>query len=167
MLRRISAIVDAGVPVVGHIGLMPQSLKALGSYKVQARTAAAARRLVDEGRTVERAGAVALVLEAIPAPVAAQITAALTVPTIGIGAGPSCSGQVLVWHDLLGLTTGKVARFVKQYGQLGDSMLAAVCAYVADVRSGAFPTVAHSYLMSDEERERFEADTCQSTTPRS
>ena len=105
-LTRIGAIVDAGIPVMGHIGLTPQSATLLGGYKAQGRTAAAARRLVDEALALERAGCFSLVLEAIPPPVAARITEAVGIPTIGIGAGASCSGQVLVWHDLLGLLPG-------------------------------------------------------------
>src|SRR3954464_4766335 len=119
MVRRIGAVIDAGIPVVGHIGLTPQSVNQLGGYKPQGRTAAAATRLLDEAATLEHAGCVAIVLEAIPPPVAAAITRGLTIPTIGIGAGVDCDGQVLVWHDLLGLNgdmdgTVKVPKFVKR-----------------------------------------------------
>ena len=114
-LTRIGAILDAGIPVMGHVGLTPQSASLTGGYKARGRTAADARRIYDEARALERAGCFAVVLEAIPALVAARITDALKIPTIGIGAGPSCDGQVLVWHDLLGLTRGHVPRFVKQY----------------------------------------------------
>ncbi len=158
MLRRVSAIVDAGIPVMGHIGLTPQSIKALGGYKVQGRTAEAARRLVDSARSLERAGCTSLVLEAMPAKVAGHITAALTIPTIGIGAGAGCSGQVLVWHDLLGITAGRVARFVKQYDSLGARTVDALRAYASDVRSGGFPVENHTYTMTEEELERFEAE---------
>ncbi len=164
MLRRITAVVDAAIPVFGHIGLTPQSIKALGSYKLQARTAVAARKLVDTARSVERAGCIGVVLEAIPAPVAAHITGCLTIPTIGIGAGRSCDGQVLVWHDLLGITAGRVPRFVKRYEELGDRIESALRAYVDEVRSGAFPSDAQSYTMNDEERARFEAFICESTS---
>jgi 3-methyl-2-oxobutanoate hydroxymethyltransferase len=157
-LRRVQAITDAGIPVVGHIGLTPQSIKLLGGYKPQGRTAARAHRLRDDARALERAGCVAIVLEAVPAPVAAYITRALTVPTIGIGAGPSCDGQVLVWHDVLGLTGTHVPRFVKQYGRIGEQTVAAIEAYVADVRAGLFPGAEHTYPMPEHELELLEAE---------
>jgi 3-methyl-2-oxobutanoate hydroxymethyltransferase len=152
--------------VVGHIGLTPQSADQLGGFKPQGRTAAEAHRLLDDARALERAGCVAIVLEAIPAPVAARITSALTVPTIGIGAGSVCDGQVLVWHDLLGLggvpgpqgNRAKVPKFVRQYADLGPQIVKALEAYIADVRAGRFPAAEHTYSMPDEERERFEAE---------
>jgi 3-methyl-2-oxobutanoate hydroxymethyltransferase len=156
-LTRISAILDAGIPVMGHVGLTPQSASLAGSFKARARTAAEARRVVDEARALERAGCFAVVLEAIPAPVAAHITETLKIPTIGIGAGPSCDGQVLVWHDLLGLTAGHVPRFVKQYADLSTTITAALRAYVDDVRTGSFPEPSHTYGMPDDELARFEA----------
>jgi len=156
MVRRIGAVIDAGIPVVGHIGLTPQTVNQLGGYKPQGRTAAAAERLVEEAGALERAGCVAIVLEAIPQPVAASITRALTIPTIGIGAGAECDGQVLVWHDLLGLTSGHVPKFVKQYAALGPEIVKAIEAYIADVQSGRFPEARHTYTMPDDERARFE-----------
>ena len=156
MVRRIGAVIDAGIPVVGHIGLTPQTVNQLGGYKPQGRTAAAAERLLDEAGALERAGCVAIVLEAIPQPVAASITRALTIPTIGIGAGAECDGQVLVWHDLLGLTSGHVPKFVKQYAALGPEIVKAIEAYIADVQSGRFPETRHTYTMPDDERARFE-----------
>jgi 3-methyl-2-oxobutanoate hydroxymethyltransferase len=155
-LTRISGIVDAGIPVMGHIGLTPQSATKLGGYRAQGRTAAAARRLVDEAVALERAGCFSIVLEAIPAAVARRVTDAVSVPTIGIGAGPACSGQVLVWHDLLGLSPGPVPRFVKVYAEAGRSIQAALEQYAADVRSGRFPDDSHTYSMPDAERQRFE-----------
>lgn len=155
MLRRISAVIDAGISVVGHIGLTPQSVTQLGGYKPQGRTAAAAERLLDDASALERAGCVAVVLEAIPQPVAAKITHAVTIPTIGIGAGADCDGQVLVWHDVLGLTD-RPPKFVKQYAQLGPEIVRALEAYIADVQSGRFPEAHHTYSMPDAERERFE-----------
>ena len=155
-LTRISAILDAGIPVMGHVGLTPQSASLAGSYKARGRTAADARRIFDEARALERAGCFAVVLEAIPAPVASRITDALKIPTIGIGAGPSCDGQVLVWHDLLGLLPGPTPRFVKQYADLAGEIRGALDRYVAEVRSGAFPDADHTYGMPDEERQRFE-----------
>jgi 3-methyl-2-oxobutanoate hydroxymethyltransferase len=166
MLRRIGAVIDAGIPVVGHIGLTPQSADQLGGYKPQGRTAAKAHRLLEDARALERVGCVAIVLEAMPEPVAAQITSALTVPTIGIGAGGKCDGQVLVWHDLLGLGGvpggagghARVPKFVKQYADLGPQIVKALEAYIADVQTGRFPSAEHTYSMPEEERERFEAD---------
>ena len=165
-LTRISGIVDAGIPVMGHIGLTPQSATALGGYKAQGRTAAAARRLVEEARALQRAGCFCVVLEAIPAPVAAAITDAIDIPTIGIGAGPSCSGQVLVWHDLLGVLPDPAPRFVKKYAQLGTVIRAALEAYVTDVRAGRFPESEHTYSMPEAERELFEAELQSGRPPR-
>jgi len=158
-LTRISAILDAGIPVMGHVGLTPQSASLAGSYKARGRTAAEARRIFDEARALERTGCFAVVLEAIPAPVAARITDTLKIPTIGIGAGASCDGQVLVWHDLLGLTRGHVPRFVKRYANLSQTMLEALQRYASDVRSAAFPDDTHTYSMPPEELARFEAQT--------
>jgi 3-methyl-2-oxobutanoate hydroxymethyltransferase len=158
MLRRAEAIVDAAIPVIGHIGLTPQSVKLLGGYKPQGRTAVKARRLVDAARALERAGCFAIVLEAIPPQVAAFITKTLTIPTIGIGAGAACDGQVLVWHDLMGLSNGQVPRFVKQYADIGAAMLAALEAYVSDVRAGRFPEDRHTYNMLEHELDSFEAE---------
>ena len=155
-LARIGAIVDAGIPVMGHIGLTPQSATLLGGYKAQGRTAAAGRRLVEEAKALERAGCFSLVIEAIPPPVAARITEAVGIPTFGIGAGKFCSGQVLVWHDLLGLMPGPTARFVKTYVDLAGAIRAALDAYVADVRAGTFPAEVHTYGMPEAERQRFE-----------
>jgi 3-methyl-2-oxobutanoate hydroxymethyltransferase len=156
-LRRVGALIDAGISVMGHIGLTPQSVNLLGGYKPQGRTALNAQRLLDDARALERAGCFAIVLEAIPGPVAAAITRAVTVPTIGIGAGAQCDGQVLVWHDMLGLTSGHVPKFVKQYADLGRDTLKALEAYVADVRAGRFPEAQHTYSMPDDQRELFEA----------
>lgn len=162
MARRIAAVIDAGISVVGHIGLTPQSVSQLGGYKPQGRTADAAARLLEDAATLQHAGCVAIVLEAIPPPVAAAITRTVAIPTIGIGAGAECDGQVLVWHDMLGLTTEadgkmKTPKFVKRYAELGEEIAAAVRAYVADVQSGRFPEPRHTYSMPDEERQRFEA----------
>lgn len=156
--RRVRAILDAGIPVMGHVGLTPQSVTLLGGYQARGRSASEARRIFDGARALERAGCFAVVLEAIPAPVAAHVTAALGVPTIGIGAGASCDGQVLVWHDLLGLTTGHVPRFVKAYAALSEEVLAALQSYATDVRAGSFPEQKHTYNISDQELETFESD---------
>lgn len=155
-LTRIGGIVDAGIPVMGHIGLTPQSAGMLGGYRAQGRTAAAARRLVEEAVALERAGCFAIVLEAMPAVVAARITETVKIPTIGIGAGPECAGQVLVWHDVLGLSPEPVPRFVKAYASLAQVITDALGAYARDVRGGTFPGQEHTYGMPDVERERFD-----------
>jgi 3-methyl-2-oxobutanoate hydroxymethyltransferase len=155
-LSRVRTIVDAGIPVMGHVGLTPQSATMLGGFKAQGRTAERARRLVSDAIALEAAGCFALVLEAVPPPVAAHITRELSIPTIGIGAGAECDGQVLVYHDLLGFQEGG-PRFVKQYAQLGPEIQRALEAYAADVRSGAFPETQHTYSMPEEELAAFEA----------
>jgi 3-methyl-2-oxobutanoate hydroxymethyltransferase len=165
-LSRVGAIVGAGIPVMGHIGLTPQSAMQLGGYKAQGRTAGAARRLVDEAVALERSGCFSIVLEAMPAPVADRITAAVGIPTIGIGAGAGCSGQVLVWHDLFGLLPDAPPRFVKQYADVGGLIREALAHYVADVRGGVFPDERHTYAMPEAERFRFEAESGASRPPR-
>jgi 3-methyl-2-oxobutanoate hydroxymethyltransferase len=158
MVSRVRSIVEAGIPVMAHIGLTPQSATMLGGFKTQGKTAEAARRLVAEAHALEDAGAMSLVLEAIPALVAARITGELSIPTIGIGAGPDCDGQVLVYHDLLGLTEGHLPRFVKRYANLSREIRDALEAYAAEVRSGAFPSEEHTYEMPAEELAEFESD---------
>lgn len=155
-LPQIRALVGAGIPVMGHIGLTPQRAAQLGGFKVQGKRAEAAQSLLDEAAALEEAGCFAIVLEAIPAPLAAAITARLLIPTIGIGAGADCDGQVLVLHDMLGLYSGFTPRFVKRYAELGTLMEQAVRDYAEEVRSGAFPTPAHSFSMDEEERTRLE-----------
>jgi 3-methyl-2-oxobutanoate hydroxymethyltransferase len=157
-LSRVRAIVGAGIGVMGHLGLTPQSATVLGGFKAQGRTAEQALRLLDDARALQAAGCFALVLEAVPAPVAERITAELEIPTIGIGAGAGCDGQVLVWHDLLGLFDGRTPRFVKQYADLKAEIGRALEAYAADVRAGAFPEERHTYAMPDEELARFESE---------
>jgi len=154
-VSRVETIVAAGIPVMGHVGLTPQSATMLGGFKTQGKTADAARRVVAEAEALEAAGCFAVVLEAVPAPVAADATRRLAIPTIGIGAGPDCDGQVLVYHDLLGLTEGHLPRFVKRYANLSREIRDALEAYVADVRAGTFPDEQHTYAMADEERELF------------
>ena len=156
MLSRARTIVEAGVPVMGHLGLTPQSATALGGFKAQGRTAEKARRLYDDALALEAAGCFALVLEAVPAPVAARISEALAIPTIGIGAGAETDGQVLVYHDMLGLYEGRSPRFVKQYADLAAATRAALEAYVADVRARTFPEEQHTYSMPAEELAAFE-----------
>ncbi len=156
-LSRVAAIVGAGIPVMGHIGLTPQSATALGGFKAQGRTAEQAHRLIDDARALEAAGCFSIVLEAVPAPVGEEITRRLTVPTIGIGAGGATDGQVLVWHDLLGLYDGASPRFVKRYADLATTIRDAVSAYADDVREHRFPEEVHTYAMSDEELDAFRA----------
>jgi 3-methyl-2-oxobutanoate hydroxymethyltransferase len=156
-LSRARAIVAAGMPVMGHVGLTPQSATMLGGFKTQGKTAEQARALIDGALALEDAGCFSVVLEAVPTRVAAAIAHRLRVPTIGIGAGPDCDGQVLVYHDLLGLTEGHLPRFVKRYAGLSREIRDALEAYAADVRSGAFPEEQHTYSMAEEELEAFEA----------
>jgi 3-methyl-2-oxobutanoate hydroxymethyltransferase len=155
-LSRVQAIVGAGVPVMGHVGLTPQSATMLGGFKAQGRTAEKAERLYEDALALEAAGCFAIVLEAVPAAVAARVTEALRVPTIGIGAGAECDGQVLVWHDLLGLYAGKAPRFVKRYADLAGEAKRALESYVDDVREGRFPEQQHTYAIPDEELDAFE-----------
>ena len=156
-LSRVRTIVDAGIPVMGHIGLTPQSATMLGGFKAQGRTAAKARQLVADARALERAGCFSLVLEAVPAPIAAHVTGVVSIPTIGIGAGAGCDGQVLVYHDLLGYQDGG-PRFVKQYAKLGPAIQSALERYAEEVRSGAFPEEQHTYSIPAEELELFETE---------
>ncbi len=158
MLSRVEAIVGAGVPVMGHIGLTPQSATALGGFKAQGRTAEKARQLVEDAFALQDAGCFAIVLEAVPAEVAARVSAALRVPTIGIGAGVECDGQVLVWHDMLGLYDGRAPRFVKRYADLASAITAALAEYADEVRGKRFPAEQHTYSIPAEELELFEAE---------
>ena len=155
-LSRALALVGAGIPVMGHIGLTPQSATLLGGFRAQGRTAEKARSLLQDARALEAAGCFAVVLEAVPAEVAARISQALTIPTIGIGSGPGCDGQVLVFHDLLGLYDGKAPRFVKRYADLAGDVKDALERYAADVRTGAFPADEHTYSIPAEELALFE-----------
>jgi 3-methyl-2-oxobutanoate hydroxymethyltransferase len=155
MVPRVRAIVGAGIPVMGHIGLTPQSATSLGGFKAQGRTAEKARKLVEDARELEAAGCFSVVLEAVPAAVAAEVTRALTIPTIGIGAGRECDGQVLVWHDLLGLYEGRAPRFVKRYADVGTEIRKALETYADEVRTGRFPEDQHTYSMPEEELEAF------------
>jgi 3-methyl-2-oxobutanoate hydroxymethyltransferase len=158
-LSRAAAIVAAGIPVMGHVGLTPQTETMLGGFKTQGRTAARARRLLADALALEAAGCFAVVLEAVPTAVAARITEALSVPTIGIGAGADCDGQVLVYHDLLGLTEGRAPRFVKRYAELATTIRGALRTYAEEVRGGEYPAPEHTYAMPEEELELFESAT--------
>jgi len=141
----VRAIVEAGIPVVGHIGLTPQSIHQLGGFKVQGRSEEAADLLLADALAIQDAGAFCLVMEMVPAGLAARITAALHIPTIGIGAGPECDGQVLVCNDLLGFDTSFKPRFVKRYAELEGTMVEAMRTYVQEVREGRFPTLEHAF----------------------
>jgi 3-methyl-2-oxobutanoate hydroxymethyltransferase len=140
-----AAIVETGIPVMGHIGLGPQSVHAMGGYRVQGRTEEEARRLLDEAQALDKVGAFALVLEGIPSPVAKQITETVSIPTIGIGAGPDCDGQVLVITDLLGLGSGHYPKFAKPYVNLREVITKAVTEFKDEVGKGTFPDAGHSY----------------------
>jgi 3-methyl-2-oxobutanoate hydroxymethyltransferase len=144
VVELVARLVEAGVPVMGHIGLTPQSVHQLGGYRVQGR-GEAAQRILQDAKELEAAGVFALVLEAIPSDLARSITESVSMPTIGIGAGPHCDGQVLVFHDAMGLTSGRVPKFVKRYAELGDEIQAAAAAFAADVAAGTFPDAGHSY----------------------
>ncbi len=152
---KIVAIVDAGIPVMGHIGLTPQSVSKLGGYKVQGKKADDAVRLLDDALALEEAGCYAIVLEAVPAPVATVISKRLRIPTIGIGAGVGCDGQVLVYHDLVGLFDRFTPKFVKRYANIGPIIEEALSSFASDVEDGSFPTVDHTYQISDEEYRSF------------
>jgi len=147
-IRAVEAILDAEIPVMGHIGLTPQSVNALGGFKLQGKNRDDARRLVDEAQALDQAGCFSIVLECVPSELAAMITERVSVPTIGIGAGPACDGQVLVFHDLLGMYDGHTAKFVRRYANIADDMRTAIEHYLADVRDGNFP---------DDEKESFHA----------
>jgi len=157
MASRVHAIAGAGIPVMGHLGLTPQSATMLGGMKAQGRTARAATRLLADARALEAAGCFALVLESVPARIAARVTEALDIPTIGIGAGAACDGQVLVWHDLLGINEGPAPRFVKRYADLAGEIRRGIEGFAAEVRSGAYPADEHVYKISREELDAFEA----------
>jgi len=145
MAQTVRALVDVGIPVMGHLGLTPQSVHALGGYRVQGRDEKTAERLKEDAKALEDAGAFAIVLELVPAPLASQITKSLTIPTIGIGAGPACDGQVLVLHDMLGLNDKFAAKFVKRYAALAEDVREAVRLFAAEVREGRYPGPEHSF----------------------
>jgi 3-methyl-2-oxobutanoate hydroxymethyltransferase len=144
-LELIARLTEAEIPVMGHVGLTPQSLHALGGYRVQGKTPDSAEQLLRDAHAVEAAGAFAVVLEAVPRELAAQITRELRIPTIGIGAGPDCDGQVLVLHDMLGLTFNARPKFARQYANAGEIISNAVRGYCEDVQNGNFPSDAESY----------------------
>ena len=145
VVPQVEALVSAGIPVMAHIGLTPQSVHALGGYRVQGRGDEAAHRLMQAAKALQHAGAFAVVLEVVPSDVAALVTETLHIPTIGIGAGPSCDAQVLVWQDMAGLRSGKPAKFVKEFAQVGDVLHDAASRFSAEVRDGSYPSQEHEY----------------------
>lgn len=147
---QIKAIVDAGIPVMGHLGLTPQSINAFGGHKVQGKDGAAAQKILDDARAVASAGAFAMVLECVPAPLAEKITQAVDVPTIGIGAGAGCDGQILVYQDMLGMFSDFTPKFVKRYADIGTAMKAAFQSYIEEVSEGTFPSEKQSYTIAGE-----------------
>lgn len=150
VLAQVDAIIAADIPVLGHLGLTPQSVHAFGGYRVQARGREAADALLEDALALERAGVFSIVLEGIPSELGEEVSRALRIPTIGIGAGPACDGQVLVLHDLIGLSFGKPAKFVRRYAEVGDSIRTAVRAFGDDVRAGRYPSASESYAAAPE-----------------
>jgi 3-methyl-2-oxobutanoate hydroxymethyltransferase len=157
-VQRARAIVDAGIPVMGHVGLTPQTATALGGYRAQGRTAERALQVARDAIALQEAGCFSIVLEAIPAAVASAVVERIEIPAIGIGAGPDVDGQVLVFHDLLGIYDGHAPRFAKRYGEIKAQMVAGVAEYAEEVRNGTFPGPEHTYSIDDEELARFRAD---------
>jgi 3-methyl-2-oxobutanoate hydroxymethyltransferase len=158
-VQLVKRLVDEEIAVMGHIGLTPQSINKLGAYRVQGKTASAARELLDDARALEDAGAFAIVLEVVPREIAKLITESVSIPTIGIGAGVHCDIQVLVLHDMLGLSFGKLARFVRPYANLREVMTDAVTRYADDVRNGTYPSDAESYALPAEAAEELKIPT--------
>ena len=151
---QVKAIVDAGIPVCGHLGLTPQSINAFGGFKVQAKTGAAAKKLIEDAKALEEAGAFAMVLECVPAKIAELVTEKVSVPTIGIGAGNVCDGQVLVYQDMLGMFSDFTPKFVKRFADIGTIMRDAFAAYDREVKAGTFPEEKHEYTVSDDVLEK-------------
>ena len=147
---QIKAIVEASIPVVAHLGLTPQSVNAFGGFKVQGKDTQAAKRIIEEAKAVEEAGACMVVLECVPEKLASYITKLLSIPTIGIGAGNGCDGQVLVYQDMLAMYSDMTPKFVKHFGEIGEAMKAAFQSYTSEVKSGAFPSTEHTFAISDE-----------------
>ena len=149
-MEHIRAIVDASIPVMGHIGMTPQSVNAFGGFKVQGKSIEDAKRVIEDAKAVEESGAFAVVLECVPAALAEYITGILSIPTIGIGAGSSCDGQVLVYQDMLAMYSDFTPKFVKKFGNIGESMTASFKKYCEEVKSGKFPATEHTFKIDDE-----------------
>ena len=151
---QVAAIVAAGIPVMGHLGLTPQSINAFGGFKVQGKSEAAARKLISDAKALEAAGAFAIVLEAVPAKLAALVTKEVGVPTIGIGAGAGCDGQILVYQDMLGMFSDFCPKFVKRFANVGEAMRDGFASYINEVREGSFPSAEHTFKIDDEVLEK-------------
>lgn len=151
---QVSAIVKASIPVMGHLGLTPQSVNAFGGFKVQGKSEDAARKLIEEAQILEEAGAIAIVLECVPAKLAELITRKVSIPTIGIGAGKGCDGQILVYHDMLGMFSGFKPKFVKQFSDVGYHMREAFKQYIEEVKAGSFPAKEHEFKIDEEVLEK-------------
>ncbi|HCW03231.1 MAG TPA: 3-methyl-2-oxobutanoate hydroxymethyltransferase [Clostridium sp.] len=149
IVEQVKAIVNASIPVMGHIGLTPQSINAFGGFKVQGKTEAAAKKLIEDALAIEAAGAFAITLECVPAKLAQLISSKLTIPTIGIGAGKGCDGQILVYQDMMGIFDDFKPRFVKQYNQIGDLMKSSIKTYISEVKEGIFPGQEHQFTIDD------------------
>ena len=149
IVEQVKAIVKASIPVMGHIGLTPQSINAFGGFKVQGKTEAAAKKLIEDALAIEAAGAFAITLECVPAKLAQLISSKLTIPTIGIGAGKGCDGQILVYQDMMGIFDDFKPRFVKQYNQIGDLMKSSIKTYISEVKEGIFPGQEHQFTIDD------------------
>ena len=162
MAETVRRIVQSGIPVMGHIGLTPQAVNQLGGYRVQGKSSREAIEILEDARALEEAGAYAIVLECVPAPLAALITERLAIPTIGIGAGVHCDGQVQVFHDLLGLFSDFVPKHARRYANIGDEIKAAVAEYVGDVQTQAFPTDKESFTMKQSVLQELASQTAQS-----
>jgi 3-methyl-2-oxobutanoate hydroxymethyltransferase len=165
-VETVRALVDNGIAVMAHVGLTPQRVAMLGGFKTQARSARAARRLIDTAIALEDAGAFSIVLESIPSPVAAIVTERLAIPTIGIGAGPDCDGQVLVLHDVLGLFGDFKPKFAKRYADIGSAVVEALRTFDREVRDGVFPDADHSFTMKDAELEALRQDLAKPARPK-
>jgi 3-methyl-2-oxobutanoate hydroxymethyltransferase len=153
MAERVEAIVHSGIPVMGHLGLTPQSMSMLGGFKAQGKDALIAKRIIEDAKALEEAGAFSILLEAVPSKVSKLVTERATIPIIGIGGGPDCDGQVLIFHDMFGLYPAFTPKFAKQYADLGEMIVEGLRRYGEDVRSGAFPDTKHSFTISDEQYE--------------
>ncbi|NFO15544.1 3-methyl-2-oxobutanoate hydroxymethyltransferase [Clostridium botulinum] len=154
VIKQIKAIVDAQIPVMGHLGLTPQSVNAFGGFKIQGKSEEAAKRLIEDAKLIEDAGAFAIVLECVPKKVAEIITKEISIPTIGIGAGNECDGQILVYQDMLGMFDDFIPKFVKQYANLGAQMREAIQIYIGEVGEGSFPQDKHSFKIDEKELQK-------------
>ncbi|EGT5369334.1 3-methyl-2-oxobutanoate hydroxymethyltransferase [Clostridioides difficile] len=154
VIKQIESIVNAQIPVMGHLGLTPQSVNSFGGFKVQGNTSETARQLIEDAKLIEKAGAFSIVLEGVPTKIAEMVTNSISIPTIGIGAGINCDGQILVYQDMLGMFGDFVPKFVKQYANIGDIMKYSIKNYILEVNTGAFPQEKHSFSINESELEK-------------